>query len=151
MLRCTSTISKVTTFDGLHVHKSWNYNNFKETVCENRASFKNEWYDYENFPDEIMSASLSEHFFTRRKKMLSRPEGFMFYGNMGVEIFSFSEWPYPFTKNRLRQPEAYLTFAWLATTLTLVLQMFSFRFTLVVVIPGTIIIEREWTWLQTPL
>ena len=38
-----------------------------------------------------MEAPLSEPFLTRRFKMLSRPDGFMLYGELGVDFFSNSE------------------------------------------------------------
>ena len=47
-----------------------------------------------------MEAPLSEPFFTR--KMLSRRDGFMLYGKLGVDVFSTSEMLYPFMKIRLR-------------------------------------------------
>ena len=49
-----------------------------------------------------MEAPLSEPFFTRRMKMLSRPDGFMLYGKLGVDVFSTSELLYPNMKFRLR-------------------------------------------------
>ena len=49
-----------------------------------------------------MEAPLSEPFFTRRMKMLSRPDGFMLYEKLGVDFFSTSELLYPNMKNRLR-------------------------------------------------
>ena len=49
-----------------------------------------------------MEAPLSEPFFTKRMKMLSRPDGFKLYGKLGVEFFSTSELLYPNMKNRLR-------------------------------------------------
>ena len=49
-----------------------------------------------------MEAPISEPLFTRRKKMLSRPDGFMLYGKLGVDFFSTSELLYPNMKNRLR-------------------------------------------------
>ena len=61
-----------------------------------------EGYDYEEFPDEIMEAPLPELFFTRRRKMLSRPDGFMLNGKLGVDFFSTSELLYPNMKTRLR-------------------------------------------------
>ena len=71
-----------------------------------------EGYDYEEFPDEIMEAPLSEPFFTRRMKMLSRPDGFMLYGKLGVNFFSTSALLYPNMKIRLRliraRPNFYL-------------------------------------------
>ena len=61
-----------------------------------------EGYDYEEFPDGIMEAPLSEQFFTRKMKMLSRPDGFMLYGKLKVDIFSTSDFLYPNMKVRLR-------------------------------------------------
>ena len=49
-----------------------------------------------------MEAPSSEPFFTRRMKMLSRPDGFMLYGKLGVDFFSTSEMLYPNMKIRLR-------------------------------------------------
>ena len=49
-----------------------------------------------------MEAPLSELFFTRRMKKLRRPDGFMFYGKLGVDSFSTSELLYPNMKIRLR-------------------------------------------------
>ena len=59
-------------------------------------------YDYEEFPDEIMEAPLAEPFFTRRMKILSRPDCFMLYGKLGVDFFSISDLLYPNMKVRLR-------------------------------------------------
>ena len=61
-----------------------------------------EGYDYEEFPDEFMEAPLSEPFFTTRMKMLSRPDGFMLYGKLGIDFFSTSELQYPNVKLKLR-------------------------------------------------
>ena len=47
----------------------------------------------------IMEAPLSEPFFTRRMKMLSRPDGFMLYGKLGLDFFSTSEMLFPNKKN----------------------------------------------------
>ena len=41
-------------------------------------------------------------FFTRRMKLLSRPDGFRLYGKLGIYFFSTSELLYPNTKIRLR-------------------------------------------------
>ena len=49
-----------------------------------------------------MEAPFSEAFFTRRMKMLSRPDGFLFYGKLGVDFFSTSELWYSNMKIRLR-------------------------------------------------
>ena len=61
-----------------------------------------EGYDSQELPDEIMEVPSSEPFFTRRMKMLSRPDGFMLYGKLGVDFFSTSELLYPNMKIRLR-------------------------------------------------
>ena len=88
--------------NGLHAHKHFISNNFKGAVSEYKGFSHCKWYDYEEFPDEIMEASLSESFFTRRMKMLSRPDDFMLYGKLGVDFFSTSEMLYPNMKVRLR-------------------------------------------------
>ena len=49
-----------------------------------------------------MAAPLSEPFITRRMKMLSRPDGVMLYGKLGVDFSSTSELLYPNMKIRLR-------------------------------------------------
>ena len=86
----------------MYAHKSYISNNFKEAISEYKGVLHCEGYDYEEFPDEIMEAPLSEPFFTRRMKMLSRPDGFMLYGELGVDFFSTSELLYPNMKVRLR-------------------------------------------------
>ena len=81
--------------NGLYAHKSYISNKFKGVLhCDG--------YDDEEFPDQIMEAPLSEPFFTRRMKMLSRPDGLMLYGNLRVDFSSPSELLYPIMKVRLR-------------------------------------------------
>ena len=88
--------------NGLYAHKSYISNNLKGAISEYKGVLHCESYDYEEFPDEIMEAPLSEPFFTSRMKMLSRPDGFMFYGKLGVDFFSTPELSYPNMKIRLR-------------------------------------------------
>ena len=88
--------------NGLYVHKSYISNNFKGAISEYKGALHCEEYDYEEFPDEIMEALLSEPFSRRRMKMLSRPDGFMLYGKLGVDFFSTSELLYPNMEVRLR-------------------------------------------------
>ena len=88
--------------NGLYAHKSYISNNFKGAVSEYKGVLHCEGYDYEEFFDEIMEAALSEPFFTRRMKMLSRPDGFTFYGALGVDFFSNCEFFHPNMKIRLR-------------------------------------------------
>ena len=84
------------------MHKLYISNIFKGAISEYKGVLHCEGYDYEEFPDEIMEALLSEPFFTKRMKMLSRPDGFMLYGKLGVGFFSTSELLYPNMKVRLR-------------------------------------------------
>ena len=96
--------------NGLYAHKSYISNNFKGAIFEYKGVLHCEGYDYEEFPDEIMEALLFEPFFTRRMKMLSRPDGFMFYGKLGFDFFSTSELLYPNMKVRLGLIRARPTF-----------------------------------------
>ena len=88
--------------NGLYAHNSYSSNNFKGAISEYKGVLHCEGYDYEEFSDEIMEVPLSEPFFTRRLKMLSRPDGFMLYCKLGVDYFSTSELLYPNMKIRLR-------------------------------------------------
>ena len=60
-----------------------------------------EGYDYEQDPEDI-SNPLPDNFFTRRMQLLSRPDGFMLCGKLGIEFFSTSELLYLNMKIRLR-------------------------------------------------
>ena len=86
----------------MYAHKSYISNNFKGANSEYKGVLHCEGYDYEELPDEIMEAPLSEPFFTRRMKMLSRPDGFLLYGKLGVDFFSTSQLLYPNMKVRPR-------------------------------------------------
>ena len=86
----------------MYAHKSYLSNNFKGAISVYKGVLHCEGYDYDEFPDEILEAPLSQPFFTRRMKMLRRPDGFMLYGKLGVDFFSTSELLYPNMENRLR-------------------------------------------------
>ena len=86
----------------MYAHKSYISNNFKGDISEDKGVLHWEGYDYEELPDEIMEAPLSETFSTRRMEMLSRRYGFMLYGKLGVDFFSTSELLFPNMKIRLR-------------------------------------------------
>ena len=60
-----------------------------------------EGYDYEQDPEDIANP-LPDPFFTRRMKLLSRPDGFLLYGKLGIDFFSTSELLYPNMRIRLR-------------------------------------------------
>ena len=98
--------------NGLYAHKSYFFNNFKGAISEDKGVLHCEGYDYEEFPDETMEAPLSELFFKRIMKMLSRPDGFILYGKLGVDFFSTSELLYPNMKFTLRliraRPDFYM-------------------------------------------
>ena len=86
---------------GLYAHKSYISNNIKAAISENKGGLPCEGYDYEQDPEDI-SNPLPDPFFTRRMKLLSRPDGFILYGKLGIDFFSTSELPYPNMKIRLR-------------------------------------------------
>ena len=60
-----------------------------------------EGYDYEQDPEDN-SNPLPDPFYTRRMKLLSRPDGFMLYGKLGIDFFSTSDLLYPNMKIKLR-------------------------------------------------
>ena len=78
------------------------YETYNFKISENKGVLHCEGYDYEEFPDAIMEAPLSELFFTRRMKTLSGPDGFMLYGKRVVDFFSTSELLYHNMEIRLR-------------------------------------------------
>ena len=86
---------------GLHAHKSYISNNFKAAISEYKGVLHCEGYDYEQDPEDIANP-LTDPFFTRRMKLLSRPDGFMLYGKLGIDFFSTSELLYPNMKIRMR-------------------------------------------------
>ena len=87
--------------NGLYAHKSYNSNNFKAAISEYKGVLHCEGYDYEQDPEDI-SNPLPDPFFTRRTKLLSRPDGFKLYRKMGIDFFSTSELLHPNMKIRLR-------------------------------------------------
>ena len=87
--------------NGLYAHKSYISNNFKGAITEYKRVLHCEGYDYEQDP-EVISNPLPDPFFTKRMKLLSRPDGFMLYGKLGTDFFSTSELLYPNMKNRLQ-------------------------------------------------
>ena len=75
--------------NGLYAHKPYISNNFKAAISEYNAVLHCEGYDYEQDPEDI-SNPLVDPFFTRRMKLLSRPDGFMLFGKLGIDFFSIS-------------------------------------------------------------
>ena len=68
-----------------------------------------EGYDYEQDPEDI-SNPLPCPFFARIMKLLSKPDGLMLYGKLGMDFFSTSELLYPDMKIRLQLLRARPTF-----------------------------------------
>ena len=97
--------------NGLYAHKSYFSNNFKEAISEYKGVLHCEGYDYEQDPEDINN-TLPDPFFTRRMKLLSRPDGFMLYDEWGTDFFSTSELLYPNMKIRVRpiraRPNVYM-------------------------------------------
>ena len=96
---------QIYNFNGLYAHKSYISNNFKAAISEYKGVLHCEGYDYEQDPEDI-SNPLPDPFFTRRMKLLSRPDGFMLYGKLGIDFFSTSELLYANMKIRLRLSRA---------------------------------------------
>ena len=87
--------------NGFYAHKSYISNNFKAAISEYKGVLHFEGYDYEQDAEDI-SNPLPDPFFTKRMKLLSRPDGFMLYGKLGIDFSSTSELLYPNKKIRLR-------------------------------------------------
>ena len=104
------TNQQIYNSNGLHAHKSFISYNFKAAISEYKGVLHCEGYDYEQDPEDI-SNPLHAPFFTRRMKLLRRPDGFM-YGKLGTDFLSTSEMLYPNMKIRLRliraRPNFYL-------------------------------------------
>ena len=64
--------------NGLYAHKSYILNNFKAAISEYKVVLHCEGYDYEQDPEDTANP-LTDPFFTRRMKLLNRPDGFMLY------------------------------------------------------------------------
>ena len=97
-----------------------------------------------------MDVPLSDLSSTKRTKMLSRPDSFILYGELGVDFFSTSELLYANKKNRLRLIRARANFIWLTATPTLVLKLLIFKFTLSALPSRMIFARNEWTRLDIP-
>ena len=87
--------------NGLYAHKSCISNKFKAAVSEYKGVLHCEGYDYEQGPEDIINP-LPDPIFTRRMKLLSRPDGFMLYCKLGIDFFYFSELLYPNMRIRMR-------------------------------------------------
>ena len=84
----------------LYAHKNCISNNFKGAITEYKGVLHCEGYDYEQDNEDITNP-LPHPFFTSRMKLLSRPDGFMLYSNLGIGFFSTSGLLYPNMNIRL--------------------------------------------------
>ena len=87
--------------NGLYAHKSYISINVRTAISEYQGVLHCEGHDYEQDPEDNINP-LPDPYFTRRMKLLSRPDGFMLYGKLGIDFFSTSELLYPNMKFRLR-------------------------------------------------
>ena len=92
--------------NGLYARKPHISNNFKSTLTDYKGVLHCEGYDSE----EDLKNSVEGPFFTRRKKLYSRPDGFMFYGKFGIDFLTTSELPYPNMKIPIKLIRARLAF-----------------------------------------
>ena len=84
-------------------------------------------------------------------KMLSRPDGFMLYGKLLVELFSPSDLFHPNMKTGLRLIRVRPIFYMISDNPTLVLELLIVHFTIVLLHLRMIITRTEWTCLLTLL
>ena len=130
--------------NGLYAHNYYISKNFKAAISEYKGVLHCEGYEYEEDPEDI-SNPLPDPFFTRRMKLLSRPDGFILYGKLGIDFFSTSELLYPNMKKRLRLIRARPNFYMISDNPMSVLDLCIVLFTLVVLLSRMIITRNEWT------
>ena len=94
-------IQQIYNSNGFYAQESYISNNFKAANSEYKGVLHCEGYDYEQDPEDFANPLL-DPFFTRRMKLLSRPDGFMLYDKLRFDFFSTSELIYPNMKIRLR-------------------------------------------------
>ena len=92
--------------NGLYAHKSHISNNFKSTLSDNKGDLYCEGYDYEEDPENLLEGP----FFSRRMKLYSRLDGFMFYGKLGIDFLKTLELLHPNIKEQIRLIRARPTF-----------------------------------------
>ena len=66
-------IEQIYNCNGLYAHKSYISNNFKGVISENKGVLHCKGYNYEEVPDVIMKAFLSEPFSQGEWKRLADP------------------------------------------------------------------------------
>ena len=92
--------------NGFYGHKFYVSNNFNRGISEYKGVLHWEGYDYEDFPDKVMEAPLSEPFFTRRMKTLCRHEVSALFEKIRIDPFYASDLLYPIMKVKLQLTRA---------------------------------------------
>ena len=139
------TNQQIYNSNGLYAYKSYISNNFKAAISEYKEVLHCEGYDNGQDPEDIANP-LADPFFTRRMKLLSRPDGFMLYGKMGIDFFSTSELLYPNMKVRLRLIRARPNFYMISDNPNVSLGIVDCSLYTRRVAPRMIITRSEWTW-----
>ena len=101
MWKCTLTISRFTiALDSLHTSLT-----FQTTLRQPSLNTREFCIVKAVTMNRILKILVTPYlipFFRRKMELLSRPDGFMLYGKMGIDFFSTSELLYPNMKFRLR-------------------------------------------------
>ena len=84
--------------NGRFAHKSHISKNFKSTLADYNGVLHCEEYDHEEDPDNLLECP----FLTRKRKLYSRPDGFILYDRLGIDFLTTSELLYPNMKVRIR-------------------------------------------------
>ena len=71
--------------DSMHTSLTFS-NNFEEAISQYKVVLPCEGYNYEQDTEDITN-SLTDPFLTSRMRLLSRPDGFMLYGKLGIAFF----------------------------------------------------------------
>ena len=89
---------QIYNLNGLNAHKFHIFSSFKSTLTDYKGVLHCDRYDYEEDPENLLESP----FFTGRKKLYSRPDGFMLYGKLGIDFLTTLELIYPNMKVRIR-------------------------------------------------
>ena len=86
MLKCTLTISSFTIpMDSMHTSLTFQ-TTLRQPSFNTREFCIVKAMTMNKDPEDIINPLL-DPFFTRRMKLLSRPDGFMLYGKLGIDFF----------------------------------------------------------------
>ena len=77
--------------NGIHAYKSHISNNFKSKMSDYKGVLHCERYYYEKDPENLVEGP----FFTKRRKLYSRHDGFMLYEKLGIDFLTASDLLYP--------------------------------------------------------